>query len=148
HPVAGIASWLATGKCPPPCSQPCSRLLSRGVVHRIAFTLPGAVMSPSSDRNLLFGILALQRGFVRPEQLIHSLHAWALTPERCLADFLLELQALTREQRGEIDRLVVDRLSRDGTPLGQPASPLQLRYLREKFHARGGQGEVFRARDT
>jgi serine/threonine protein kinase len=105
-------------------------------------------MSPSSDRNLLFGILALQRGFVRPEQLIHSLHAWALTPERCLADFLLEQQALTREQRGEIDRLVVDRLSRDGTPLGQPASPLQLRYLREKFHARGGQGEVFRARDT
>jgi len=35
-------------------------------------------MSPSADRNLLFGILALQMDFISREQLISAMHAWVL----------------------------------------------------------------------
>ena len=42
------------------------------------------VMSQSAaDRNLLFGILALQMDFISRDQLIEALHAWVLAKSIC-----------------------------------------------------------------
>jgi serine/threonine protein kinase len=105
------------------------------------------LVSPASDRNLLFAILALQRGHIRSDQLINALHAWALTPNRRLADFLVEQQALLLPQREEIDRLLIERIGREPSSESAEAA-LPPRYLAERFHARGGVGEVYYARDV
>ena len=34
--------------------------------------------SPAADRNLVFGLLALQMDFVTREQLLDAMHAWML----------------------------------------------------------------------
>ncbi len=106
------------------------------------------IMPPASDRNLLFGILALQRGFIRPEQLIAALHAWALTPNRPLADFLVEQRALDLAQRAVIDSLVAARIGKEPSPSDPTITQPLARYIPEQLHAQGGMGEVFRARDV
>jgi hypothetical protein len=39
-------------------------------------------MNPNADRNLLFGILALQMDFLRRDELIAAMHAWVLDKDR------------------------------------------------------------------
>jgi hypothetical protein len=53
-------------------------------------------VSPSSgavemaDRNLLFGIVAVQMNFISREGLISAMKAWVLDKHRLLSDLLLE----------------------------------------------------------
>jgi hypothetical protein len=44
--------------------------------------------SPSADRNLLFGLLALQMDFVSRDQLIDAMNAWMLEKDRTLGEIL------------------------------------------------------------
>src|SRR5262245_55953311 len=69
---------------------------------------------------MLFGILALQRGYVRERDLIAAMHAWALVPHRGLAELLVERRALTEVQAREITRLADTR--------GSPSPPPQQRH--------------------
>jgi serine/threonine protein kinase/tetratricopeptide (TPR) repeat protein len=46
--------------------------------------------SPAADRNLLFGILALQMDFISRDALIAAMHAWVLEKAKPLGDILLE----------------------------------------------------------
>ena len=46
--------------------------------------------SPTSDLNLLFGILALQMDFIRRDALIAAMQTWVFAKQRPLGDILVE----------------------------------------------------------
>src|SRR6516165_5330887 len=62
--------------------------------------------SAHSDRNLLFGILALQMDFISRDALIRAMHAWVLEKAKPLGQVLLEQGALSAEARDGLERLV------------------------------------------
>jgi serine/threonine-protein kinase len=72
-------------------------------------------MSPqphSADRNLLFGIIALQMDFITRDQLIAAMHAWVLDKHKPLSQVLTEQRALSVEDREAIESLVRRHLLR------------------------------------
>ncbi len=71
-------------------------------------------MKSDADRNLLFGLLALQSGLVDPDQLVAALRVWILDRARSIADLLGEQGGLDAEQRALVDGLVVQHLKRHG----------------------------------
>ncbi len=75
----------------------------------------------TNDRNLLFGILALQMDFITREQLVAGMNAWVLTKDKPLGDILGEQQALSAERRGLLDALVAEHLKQHG---GDPQQSL------------------------
>lgn len=71
----------------------------------------GLPTAPSSaDRNVLFGIVALQLDFVTHEQLIAGMQAWLLAKDRPLADLLEEAGALSPANRSLLEPLVAAHL--------------------------------------
>lgn len=62
--------------------------------------------SISADRNLLFGILALQVDLITRDALITALHAWALEKVKPLGQILVEQGALAPDSRALLDALV------------------------------------------
>jgi WD40 repeat protein/serine/threonine protein kinase/tetratricopeptide (TPR) repeat protein len=70
--------------------------------------------APSADRNLLFGILALQMDFVRKDALIAAMHAWVLAKHRPLGDILAEHGTLSPDHRQLLEALVQAHLSQHG----------------------------------
>jgi serine/threonine protein kinase/uncharacterized protein with WD repeat len=61
---------------------------------------------PSTDRNLLFGILALQMDFISRDALIAAMNAWVLDKAKPLGELLLHQQMLRPDQRAALDVLV------------------------------------------
>ncbi len=53
----------------------------------------------AADRNLLFGILALQMDFIGRDALIQAMHAWVLDKTKPLGQILQEHKALAGERR-------------------------------------------------
>ena len=73
-------------------------------------------MSPhsrSADRNLLFGIIALQMDFISRDQLIAGMQAWVLDKHKPLGEILFEQGVLSFDDREAIDSLVRRHLLRD-----------------------------------
>ena len=70
--------------------------------------------SAAADRNLLFGILAVQMDFVRADQLIAAMNAWVLDKQRPLADHLLASGALASDARQLLDALVDKHIALHG----------------------------------
>jgi tetratricopeptide (TPR) repeat protein/tRNA A-37 threonylcarbamoyl transferase component Bud32 len=62
------------------------------------------------DRNLLFGILALQMDFISKDALIAALHAWVLDKAKPLGQILHEQGRLARERRQLLEALVEEHL--------------------------------------
>src|SRR5262245_10274111 len=71
-------------------------------------------MSSPADRNLLFGILALQMDFITRDQLIDAMHAWVLDKARPLALILREGGALAAADQELLDPLVGRHIARHG----------------------------------
>src|SRR5262245_43089923 len=61
---------------------------------------------PSADRNLLFGILALQMDFISRDALIRAMHAWVLDKRKSLGQLLVDQQALRLDNRELLEALV------------------------------------------
>jgi serine/threonine-protein kinase len=61
---------------------------------------------PPTDRNLLFGILALQMDFISRDALIQAMHAWVLEKAKPLGQILLEQGALIAEHHALLEALV------------------------------------------
>ncbi len=59
-----------------------------------------------ADRNLLFGLLALQVGLIDQGQLVAAYQAWALRKDLALADHLLARGDIDAGDRATIDSLV------------------------------------------
>ena len=52
----------------------------------------------AADRNLVFGVLALQMDFVGREHLVAAMHAWVLAKHKPISEILVEQGRLTSEQ--------------------------------------------------
>ncbi len=77
--------------------------------------------TPSADRNLLFGILALQMDFISRDALIAALHAWVLDKHKPLGQVLQEQGALHADTRAALEVVVQKHLQRHG---GDPQKSL------------------------
>jgi eukaryotic-like serine/threonine-protein kinase len=64
----------------------------------------------SADRNLLFGILALQLDFIQRDDLIRGMHAWILEKAKSLGEVLIEQGALLPARRSLIESLLEEHL--------------------------------------
>jgi WD40 repeat protein/tRNA A-37 threonylcarbamoyl transferase component Bud32 len=133
------------------------------------------VASPVTDRNLLFGILALQMDFVDRDALVGAMNAWLLEKTRSLGDILVEQRALTGDRHALLDALVQEHLGQpehdphatvlppgdsatctdEGDPYATHAATpgtappwFTPRFQILRRHAEGGLGEVFVARDS
>ena len=60
----------------------------------------------SADHHLLFGLLTLQNGLIRQDQLVAAFHAWTTDKSRPLADHLVALGYLDDARRAAIEALV------------------------------------------
>jgi hypothetical protein len=58
----------------------------------------------SAERDLLFGLLALQNGLINQGQLVAAFRAWTLDKVRALADHLISLGHLNDAQRASSRR--------------------------------------------
>jgi len=67
-----------------------------------------------ADRNLLFGILAVQMNFVGRDALIAAMHAWVLEKSQPLGRILVEQQALSRARHDLLEQLVDEHLAAHG----------------------------------
>lgn len=71
----------------------------------------------AADRNLLFGLLALQLDFLTRDQLFDGMNAWVLEKAKPLAQILEEKQVLAAVQRRALEPLVELHVAQhDGDP--------------------------------
>src|SRR5260370_5583144 len=68
----------------------------------------------SSDRNLLFGILALQMDFISREALIKSVYAWVLEKSKSLGHILTEQGAMPADLCDFVEALIDKHLQAHG----------------------------------
>jgi serine/threonine-protein kinase len=66
----------------------------------------------AADRNLLFGILALQMDFVSRDALIAAMHSWVLAKSKPLGELLLAQGALGPDEHALLEALVQKHLAR------------------------------------
>ncbi|MBI2423680.1 MAG: protein kinase [Candidatus Hydrogenedentes bacterium] len=71
------------------------------------------------DRNLLFGVFAVQLGKVTPGRLMEAAGAWAIAPATNLPDRLVEAKALDPRDRELIQRLVDEAVAAHGGDASQ-----------------------------
>src|SRR5206468_690718 len=74
-----------------------------------------------SDRNLLFGILALQMDFITRDGLVAGMNAWVLEKHRPLGEILVERGALESRYRDLLEPMVLAHVERHA---GDPAASL------------------------
>jgi WD40 repeat protein/serine/threonine protein kinase len=70
--------------------------------------------NPTADRNLLYGILALQMDFIRRDALIAAMHAWVLDKAKSLGQILQDQGALDADTHALLDALVEKHLALHG----------------------------------
>ena len=70
--------------------------------------------SSANDRNMLFGILALQMDFIRLDALITAMNTWVLDKQKPLGQILLEQKSLTVEMHALLEALVHKHLEVHG----------------------------------
>jgi serine/threonine protein kinase len=67
-----------------------------------------------TDRNLLFGVLALQADLLDNDRFAEAYSAWAVRKETPLADLLVQRGWLTPEDRADVERLLERKLKKHG----------------------------------
>ena len=130
-----------------------------------------------ADRDLLFGVVALQQGAVDADRLAETCAVWVTAPTLPLADLMVDRGLMTDEKRIELEKVVARELEAHGgdphitlaaaldTPAREaigkiafprghivmeklsPAEETRNRYTLTHLHARGGMGQVWLARD-
>jgi len=68
----------------------------------------------NADRNLLFGVLALQLELIDPRQFADACAGWASRKEIALGDLLAERGWISKEDEADVDRLLERKLKRHG----------------------------------
>jgi serine/threonine protein kinase len=76
--------------------------------------MPPATDGPSADRNLLFGVLALQADLLDNDRFAEACSAWAARKGTPLAQLLVERGWLTAEERSHVDFLLDRKLRKHG----------------------------------
>ena len=78
-----------------------------------------AASHSGADRNLLFGVLAMQMDFVSREALIAAVSAWVLDKSKPLDRILVEQGALATDERDLLEPLIRKHLERHGGDPGR-----------------------------
>src|SRR4051812_38213122 len=73
----------------------------------------------AADRNLLFGLLALQNGLINQGQLVAAFQAWTLDKARALADHLVGRGDLDSDDRSAVEALVARHIKKHGGDVGR-----------------------------
>src|SRR5437660_12509419 len=85
----------------------------------------GQIMpSPAADRNLLFGILALQMDFIRRDALIAAMNAWVLDKAKPLGEILRDQGALAAADHDLLESMVQRHLEKPGHEAGRSPAAL------------------------
>lgn len=63
------------------------------------------------DRQMYFGVLAIRYGYIRSEDFFIALRVWIANKSISIGEILVDLDALESDDRGVIDRLVVENMS-------------------------------------
>lgn len=69
-------------------------------------------MNPSSDKNLLFALIAYHNGYINMEQFFEAAAVWNGEPNRELGEILVEKKFLDEVERFNIQGILEDRLRR------------------------------------
>ena len=80
--------------------------------------------SSQSDRNVLFGVLALQMEFITQASLIAALQAWTLQKSRPLGELLVELGHMSAEDQAALEPMVDRHVARHGGSAEQSLAAL------------------------
>src|SRR5262245_37685682 len=75
---------------------------------------PSHSPADAADRNVLFGLLAVNLRFLTREQLMTAMTAWVQDTAKALGNILVEQQALTPERHTLLQALVVEHLKQHG----------------------------------
>src|SRR4029077_9093627 len=67
-----------------------------------------------TDRNLLFGVLALQADLIDPERFARASTLWSAQKTTPLADLLVEQGWLTAADRADVEKLLDRKLHKHG----------------------------------
>ena len=67
-----------------------------------------------TERNLLFGVVALQSGAVDADRLAETCSAWVSEPTQALADLFVDRGVMTDEQKTELEKVVAQELEAHG----------------------------------
>ena len=70
--------------------------------------------APSAERDLLFGLLALQIGLIDQSKLVAAFQAWTLDKARALADHLVSRGDLDADQCAGVEAMVGLHLKKHG----------------------------------
>jgi eukaryotic-like serine/threonine-protein kinase len=91
--------------------------------------------SHASDRNLLFGILALQTNVISQDDLLAAMHVWVLNKDKPLDNILRERGVLPPDEHAALDVLVEKHLGRHGHDARKGLASLSwVRRLRHELH--------------
>jgi serine/threonine protein kinase len=83
------------------------------------------LLQARADRNLLYGILALQMDFINRDVLIRAMHTWVLEKTKSLGEILREQGALTEEVHALLETLVRKHLERHGQDVRESLAAVQ-----------------------
>jgi hypothetical protein len=73
---------------------------------------PKTTPTVQTDRNLLFGVLALQADLLDAAQFAEACTAWSACKDKALADLLVERGWLTPDDRRDVERLLQRKLKK------------------------------------
>src|SRR5207248_521294 len=93
---------------------------------------PSAMVGIDSDRNLVYGILAVQLGFIQRETLVDAMQAWVLDQGKPLGRILLDRGDLIPDEDSQLEALVRRHLRRhDDDPQRSLAELCSLNSVRQ-----------------
>ena len=71
------------------------------------------------DRNLLFGLLALQNGIITREALVAAFSVWLLDKSRMLDAILIEQRAISPERQAQLEQMLAWHIEMHGQDAAQ-----------------------------
>jgi hypothetical protein len=96
----------------------------------------------AADRNLLFGLLALQNGLIDQVQLVAAFQAWTLEKPRSLADQLEARGDLTGAKRAALEVLAAAHIETHGGDVGKSLAVVPANQLTRASLAALGEPEI------
>jgi serine/threonine protein kinase/Flp pilus assembly protein TadD len=97
-----------------------------------------------TDRNLLFGVLAMQADLIDADRFAEACSAWAAKKSIALAELLQERGWITAEDRADVDKLLVRKLRKHGGDVHASLAAVSDECVRSVI-ARSGDSEIHRS---
>ena len=96
----------------------------------------------AADRNLLFGLLALQNGLINQVQLVAAFQAWTLDKARGLAEHLVGRGDLDADDRSAVEALVARHLKKHGGDVERSLAAIPAGRSTRESLARVGDADI------